>query len=158
MKQACNKQKAKQKFIIYYLYYYTNDNNENKKIRNAVPRMNAIKTRLHHAIPELSFVDMPILFIPCGTQFVAGSANMVNAIVSGRTIYMTDPGCALFRDAVSVPGAAFVGGTNVWALYHCRMGELHCGSEAERWLPASPPFWKRPEFKAWPFEKKGTTP
>ena len=121
-------------------------------------KINAIKTRLHHAIPELSFVDMPILFIPCGTQFVAGSANMVNAIVSGRTIYMTDPGCALFRDAVSVPGAAFVGGTNVWALYHCRMGELHCGSEAERWLPASPPFWKRPEFKAWPFEKKGTTP
>jgi hypothetical protein len=44
MKQACDKQKAKQKFIIYYLYYYTNDNNENKKIRNAVPRMNAIKT------------------------------------------------------------------------------------------------------------------
>ena len=32
-----------------------------------------------------------------------------------------------------------------------------CGSEAERWLPASPPFWNRPEFKAWPFEK-GTTP
>lgn len=52
----------------------------------------------------------------------------------------------------------FVGGTNAWQLYHCRMGELHCGSEAERWLPASPPFWKREEFKGWPIEKKGTTP
>jgi hypothetical protein len=42
--QACDKQKAKQKFIIYYLYYYINDNNENKKIRNAMPRMKTNNT------------------------------------------------------------------------------------------------------------------
>ena len=42
--KACHKQKAKQKFIIYYLYYYTNDNNENKKIRNAMPRMKTNNT------------------------------------------------------------------------------------------------------------------
>lgn len=127
-------------------------------VKAPLPRINEIKSRLRHAIPDLSFIDIPVLFMSSGIKYVAGSANMVNAVVAGGTVYMTDPGCDLFQNAVPVSGATFVGGTNAWQLYHCRMGELHCGSEAERWLPASPPFWKRPEFKAWPFEKKGTTP
>lgn len=118
-----------------------------------------IKGCLANAIPGLNFVELPVLFMSTSpNKYVAGSANMVNAVVAGSSVYMTDPGCDLFRNAVPVPGATFIGGTNAWQLYHCRMGELHCGSEAERWLPASPPFWKREEFKGWPIEKKGTTP
>ncbi len=71
---------------------------------------------------------------------------------------MTDPGCDLFRNAVNVPGKVFVGGHDVWTLYHCRMGELHCGSEAERTIPASPPWWQQSDFENWPFEKKEMSP
>ena len=118
-----------------------------------------VKDCLTHTVPDVCFINVPVLFMESSPRkFVAGSANMVNAVIAGGTVYMTDPGCALFRDSVSIPGATFIGGTNVWELYHCWMGELHCGSEAERWFPARPPFWKRPEFKAWPFEKKETTP
>ena len=70
---------------------------------------------------------------------------------------MTDPGYDLFRNAVNVPGKVFVGGHDVWSLYHCCMGELHCGSEAERAIPASPPWWQEPEFENWPYEKKEMT-
>ena len=51
---------------------------------------------------------------------------------------MTTPDCDLFRNVVNVPGKVFVDGHDVWSLYHCRMGELHCESEAERAIPVHP--------------------
>lgn len=71
---------------------------------------------------------------------------------------MTDPSCDLFRNAVNVPGKVFVSGHDVWSLYHCKLGELHCGSEAERAIPASPPWWQQSEFVNWPYEKKEMSP
>ncbi len=89
---------------------------------------------------------------------LAGTVNLVNAVVDGQTVYMTDPGCELFRATVPLPGATFVGGSMIWKRYHCMKGELHCGSEAERYIPPQKPWWERPELKDWPHVKKGVTP
>ena len=58
----------------------------------------------------------------------------------------------------SLAPLAFVGGHDVWTLYHCNYGELHCGSEAERAIPASSSWWHKPEFENWPYEKKEMSP
>ena len=121
-------------------------------------KMNCVKSALSSFIPGIEFIELPVLFMQSGIHFVAGSANMVNAVVSSGTVYMTDPGCTLFRDAVFIPGSLFIGGSNAWMLYHCRMGELHCGSEAERYLPPHQEFWRLEEFDGWPFNTKGETP
>ena len=114
---------------------------------------------LRHDIPDIECVSIPVLYTKYGTTtYTAGTPNMVNAVVDGNTVYMTDPGCDLFRNAVNVLGKVFVGGHGVWSLYHCRMGELHCGSEAERTIPRLPTWWGRPEFENWPYEKKEMSP
>ncbi len=124
--------------------------------------LRVIKERLNKDIKSLTIIEVPVLYqtytIDSRTGNIAGSPNMVNAVVDGNTVYMTDPGCDLFRNAVNVPGKVFVGGHDVWSLYHCALGELHCGSEAERTIPASPPWWQRSEFENWPFEKKEMSP
>ncbi len=125
-------------------------------------RIEDCRTRIKSFIGDISLVEVPVLF-SCWMNGnvrigVAGTANLVNAVVDGQTVYMTDPGCELFRAAVPLPGATFVGGSMVWERYHCMMGELHCGSEAERYIPPLKPWWERPEFKDWPHVKKGVTP
>ena len=121
-------------------------------------RIASVKAGLLHEVQDVEFVEAPVLFTSVGTKAVAGSANLVNAVVDAGTVYMTDPGCDLFRGALSIPGKTFVGGTNVWECYHCLDGELHCGSEAERYIPPRPPFWMRSEFENWPYEAKGVSP
>ena len=123
-----------------------------------VSRIASVKAGIKQEIHDVEFVEAPVLFTSVGTMAVAGSPNLVNAVVDGDTAYMTDPGCELFRDALPVSGKTFVGGTNAWECYHCLDGELHCGSEAERYIPSSPPFWMRSEFEDWPYEAKGVSP
>jgi hypothetical protein len=113
---------------------------------------------LQQEVPDITFIPVPVLYTKFHGKFVAGTPNLVNAVVDGNTVYMTDPGCNLFRNAVNVPGKIFVGGHDVWTLYHCNYGELHCGSEAERAIPASSSWWHKPEFENWPYEKKEVSP
>jgi len=40
----------------------------------------------------------------------------------------------------AVPKAVAV---DVWEHYHCKMGEIHCGTAVIRSLPASPPWWEQ---------------
>ena len=131
---------------------------DHNNVRQPCFYLNNAVYSLQTEMPEVSFMPIPVLYTKVYGKFVAGSANMVNAVVDGNSIYMTDPGCDLFRNAVNVAGKVFVGGHDVWTLYHCSCGELHCGSEAEREIPASPPWWQRPEFANWPYEKKGVSP
>ena len=128
---------------------------------SAIRPITDVKQILSESIPDIVFVEVPLLYTNYRSrtyQLIAGTPNMVNAVVDETTVYMTDPGCDLFRDAVNVPGKVFVGGHDVWSLYHCLGGELHCGSEVEREIPASPPWWQVPEFENWPYEKKGVSP
>ena len=131
---------------------------DHNNVRQPCFYLNNAVDSLQKEIPEVSFIPIPVLYTKVYGKYVAGSANMVNAVVDGDFIYMTDPGCDLFRNAVNVTGKVFVGGHDVWTLYHCNCGELHCGSEAEREIPASPSWWQRHEFANWPYEKKGVSP
>ena len=108
------------------------------------------------AVPGIRFQPCPVLYVETDSMFVAGSVDLVNSLVAGSLVYMPDPGCDLFRNAVLLPGKRFIGGPNTWEFYHCLMGELHCGSEAERVLPHERPFWK--EFRGWPYERKEISP
>lgn len=91
------------------------------------------------------------LFTYGGNGYVAGSPNMANSIVHGNQVFVPDPGCSLFRDALSGDGFRFVGGPAFWSMYHCLEGELHCGSETERTIPSSPEWWYKTRFSCWPF-------
>ena len=118
-----------------------------------------IREILGREVPGVNIIEVPVLFKDkTSSTFVAGSVNMANALVSEGLTYMTEPGCDLFRNAVPLQGKVFIGGANAWEFYHCLMGELHCGSEADRIFPPSKPFWETKEFDAWPFDRKGATP
>ena len=82
-------------------------------------------------------------------KYVAGTANMVNCLVDpGVALYMQDPGNAQFRQAVvSQIGAATF--KNAWSVYHCSLGELHCGSHAKRTLRLSRPWWEEVHTWLW---------
>ena len=132
-------------------------------IENIVPdlgesvseKIDLIVDELSRNIPDLSVVPVPVLFERSASSFVAGTPNLVNCIVDGNNVYMPDPGCALFRDAVDLPGKHFVGGDDYWNDYHCLMGELHCGSEAERIIPPELIWWNSEVFLEWPFRGSG---
>ena len=114
-------------------------------------RIESCKQALIQAIPDISFIEVPVLFTYGGNGYVAGSPNMANSIVHGNQVFVPDPGCSLFRDALSGDGFRFVGGPAFWSMYHCLEGELHCGSETERTIPSSPEWWYKTRFSCWPF-------
>ena len=119
-------------------------------------KLDGIIDVLTNTVPGVSIIPVPVLFIRVnGVLFSAGTPNLVNCIVDGTDVYMPDPGCALFRDAVELPGKHFVGGAEYWNQYHCHFGEIHCGSEAERVFPAELIWWDDGALPEWPFRGSG---
>ncbi len=120
--------------------------------QSVAEKVDAVRDSLQSNVPGITFQDVPVLFKHVGSGFVAGSPNIVNGIVDGSTVYLPDPGCSLFRNAVLLSGKQFVGGADEWADYHCNRGEIHCGSEAERIIPPDLGWWDESGFPSWPFE------
>jgi len=109
------------------------------------------------------FVPVPVLFndgvildeivYPQGV-FAATTSNLANClVVSNSLVYYPDPGSQTFRGYFQavVPGATPV---NVWEHYHCKGGEIHCGTAAVRSIPANPSWWEHNLIKnEWRDEK-----
>ena len=97
---------------------------------------------------SVNFVKLPVLFDRVFDEegqlkFVAGSANVVNALVlPTENIYMQDTGSAVFDSFVTscVPNAVFI---NIWNDYHRYLGEVHCGTATRRTINFATPWWQR---------------
>lgn len=93
--------------------------------------------------------------------WVAASANMVNCVVDGNTIYPTNPGNERFRQlfhnavnhTIKFSPENSADDIAAWNHYHINMGELHCGSNTKRAFsgPTFPgqPWWDLPTFNTW---------
>ncbi len=113
-------------------------------------KMYAVKTNLTAQLGSyaVDFLPIPVLFevgaiVNGEKEWLAETANMVNCLVDPDDgIYMSEPGSDIFRDYVTgvVPAAKFL---NVWVNYHCKEGEVHCGSNTRRTLNVSTPWWDK---------------
>ena len=75
-------------------------------------------------------------------------------MVTPNEIYYSDPGIEAFRKYFKDHVAAGAVAVDTWENYHCKCGEIHCGTAAVRTLPTSPPWWENDMIKAkWKDEK-----
>ena len=123
-----------------------------------------LKTELGKTV---TFRSVPVVFAFVGVNssggqmFLAATANMVNCVVDGNTIYATNPGNERFRQlfhntvshTVHFAQEDTPDDITAWDNYHIRAGELHCGSNGKRTLPPEP-WWTFTEFTTW----GGTSP
>jgi SAM-dependent methyltransferase len=93
-------------------------------------------------------------------EFLAVTSNLANCLVVEPTkIYYPDPGNETFREVFRnmVHQSKFTvtaTAVDVWVDYHCKCGEIHCGTAAVRSIPATPPWWERDVIKKeWKDEK-----
>ena len=106
---------------------------------------------------SFSTVRVPVVFGIFRNQWgadvgrVAFTANMVNCVVDGHTLYATDPGNSRFRELLRahVSGqVVFPAGATAWDNYHRWAGEIHCGSNAKRTFPDAA-WWSHEAFSNW---------
>jgi len=86
--------------------------------------------------------------------YTAATANLANClVVNENQVYFPNPGNQAFSNSfvTAVSGAVAV---NVWINYHCKMGEIHCGTATIREIPVSPPWWDQlPTDSVWQNEQ-----
>ena len=76
--------------------------------------------------------------------YAAASANVVNCLLSsGGTICYSETGCTVFRNYIAsvLPTAQEVPGG--WDGLHCKWGEIHCATAAQRELDLAEPWWEQ---------------
>lgn len=96
---------------------------------------------------NIVYIKIPVLFdrqvYGERSVFVAGSANVVNALVlpAGST-FMQDTGSVVFDAYITscVPNPVFI---NIWNDYHRYSGEVHCGTATRRTIDLATPWWQR---------------
>jgi len=124
--------------------------------RIALP-LNQLKAGLGNYASNVQFVSMPVLFDdgviangithPQGV-FSAATANLVNCLMKKpNEIYYSDPGIEVFRNYFRTNVASGAVAVDVWNVYHCNYGEIHCGTAARRILQHEPPWWEQNEVK-----------
>jgi hypothetical protein len=126
----------------------------------AVPladRLALLKTQLQQELSTTVMLKpLPVVFGDFGSGFAAATANMVNCVVDGNTIYATNPGNEQFRQlfhnvvtyTVNFAQQDTPDDIAAWDLYHRRLGELHCGSNGKRTLPAES-WWTFTRYNSW---------
>jgi hypothetical protein len=117
------------------------------------------KTMTYRPLPVLFggvHVTDPVTGHRVFVGWAAATANMVNCVVDGNTIYATNPGNEQFRQlfhnvvtyTVTFAQDNTADDVAAWDYYHIRLGELHCGSNGKRTLPAES-WWTLPRFNTW---------
>ena len=83
------------------------------------------------------------------------TANLANCLmVKTNTVYYSDPGNEVFRNYFRTNVTLTAVAVNVWNVYHCNYGEIHCGTAVRRQLPVTPPWWEHEAIKTkWEDEK-----
>ena len=129
--------------------------------------VNALKSGLGSYSNKVTFSAVPVLFnnevpsVPPNPPnppnlFAAITSNLANCLLNkDGKIYYPDPGSQAFRFRFSTVVQGFpITAVDVWEEYHCRNGEIHCGTAAVRTLPTSPPWWNQDVIKTnWSNEK-----
>jgi hypothetical protein len=146
---------------------YTNLN-AGADVSPVVKRLEQLRENLKTELGKtVTFRSVPVVFAFVGVNssggqmFLAATANMVNCVVDGNTIYATNPGNERFRQlfhntvnhTVHFAQEDTPDDITAWDNYHIRAGELHCGSNGKRTLPPEP-WWTFTEFTTW----GGTSP
>ena len=111
---------------------------------------------------SVNFIPVPVLFdnYAGAAGFRAYTANLANCLVGqGGKVYYPEPGIEKFReyfegdedkDVKGIVPSAKGGARNVWLNYHCRHGEVHCGTAAVREMSSAPsPWWDENDLKGW---------
>ena len=125
--------------------------------------MNTLKLGLGGYAAGVNFIPVPVLFndnVPAPfanpDEFAAVTSNLANCLLNtDGKIYYPDPGNQAFRNYFASTVQAFqIVAVDVWEEYHCRFGEIHCGTAAVRSLPHTPPWWENDVIKTkWKDEK-----
>lgn len=102
-------------------------------------------------LSEKDFIEVPVLYRNKGGRAVAWLPNAVNLLVVDRHLVLPDPCFGPWRDDIvqqlaatgyqldrAVDGFSFI---PTWD-YHLGDGEIHCGTNSLRELPATP-WWQR---------------
>jgi len=141
------------------LYAYSNLMKHNLPVDNSglsvMKKIEAITNKLSQACGYISaapFVPLPVIFdfitITNNNQIVrlyfAASANVVNCLPNWNgCLYYPDTGCAVLETDISAKLQIFNPvPRDVWDNYHCRFGEIHCGTAARRQIGLTPAWWE----------------
>jgi len=83
------------------------------------------------------------------------SANLANCLmVKTNMVYYSDPGNEAFRNYFKANVTSGAVPLNIWDVYHCGYGEIHCATAVRRVLPHIPAWWEHNVIKnEWRNEK-----
>ena len=83
------------------------------------------------------------------------NANLANCLmVTPDKVYYSDPGNEAFRNYFKANVTSGAVPLNIWDVYHCNYGEIHCGTAVRRTLPHIPAWWEHDAIKTeWENEK-----
>ena len=118
---------------------------ESEAIERALARTRALLCQ-GLGIDDGHFIEIPALF----RDGVAVFPNCVNCLVVNRTVIVPDPRgplvdgedvfAASIRESLTQLGL-IVHFIDIWEPYHVRRGEIHCGTNAVRWV-GTRPWWE----------------
>jgi len=128
---------------------------QNSAVKHIESVTNALSRALGSSFDSSHFIPLPVIFEyrehwyddqgeDRGPGRVAGTANVVNCLPQWNDrLYYSQTGCDVFEMDI----ATKLQGLNptpvdVWDNYHCKKGEIHCGTAARRSLSITPSWWQ----------------